>query len=243
MSRVDRYQNPEVYQPLATEYVLGTLQGHARRRFQHLLEQRPYLQEAVDYWSARLNPLCSYLPEAKPPERVWQTIRRRIMLRPVSDVSPEPHGWWNNLHLWRTTAFVSMVLLVTLLVFNPSQQSYQPSDMPAYVAVLENAGNQPMIIATTMMRPKMIKVSMMDEPSVDVEHDWEFWAIPNDGSVPVSMGLVKRAKETVFMLDDKQWAMLPSCDVFAISLEPKGGSPTGGPTGPVMYKGANKSFL
>lgn len=38
-------------------------------------------------------------------------------------------------------------------------------------------------------------------------------------------------------LSDRQQQLLKASVVLAVSLEPRGGSPTGQPTGPVLYQG------
>ena len=81
MSRLDRYQNPELYDQLAAEYVLGTLKGRARQRFVRLMDERPYIQAAVVEWQGRLDPLGERSPEVRPPSRVWRSIEREIRAR------------------------------------------------------------------------------------------------------------------------------------------------------------------
>jgi anti-sigma-K factor RskA len=56
---VARYANPELRDRLAAEFVLGTLRGRARARFQSLMRYDPALREAVAFWEARLTPLAT----------------------------------------------------------------------------------------------------------------------------------------------------------------------------------------
>jgi anti-sigma-K factor RskA len=64
------------------------------------------------------------------------------------------------------------------------------------------------------------------------DKSYELWAVaPN--TAPRSLGLVEEASLSR-VLD-----VPPSGDLtLAVSLEPKGGSPTGAPTGPVVFTGA-----
>ena len=49
-----RYRNkPELQQRLAAEYVLGTLRGRARARFQEWLRRDAALRRVVEAWEAR----------------------------------------------------------------------------------------------------------------------------------------------------------------------------------------------
>ena len=60
------YVRPEVADRLASEYVLGTLQGGARRRFEALLPAHPMLRQAVTRWNDRLQPLAQAIPPLAP---------------------------------------------------------------------------------------------------------------------------------------------------------------------------------
>lgn len=60
---------PPLSDTLAAEYVLGTLQGGARRRFEQLLPAHPALQRAVADWERRLNGLAAASPPVPPPAR------------------------------------------------------------------------------------------------------------------------------------------------------------------------------
>ena len=72
------YARPELADRLAAEYVLGSLQGPARRRFENLLPAHPMLRAAVARWEARLVPLSGSVPPVAPPAHVWTAIERRV---------------------------------------------------------------------------------------------------------------------------------------------------------------------
>src|SRR4051794_29970443 len=72
------YDRPELQQRLASEYVLGTLHGSARKRFQRLLAKDPKLREAVSFWESELVPMASALSVPAPAGRVWESIAARV---------------------------------------------------------------------------------------------------------------------------------------------------------------------
>lgn len=72
------YLRPELLDRLASEYVLGTLRGHARRRFEKLLIVSGAARRAAAAWQERLAPLAQSAPEVVPPPRLWSAIRSRI---------------------------------------------------------------------------------------------------------------------------------------------------------------------
>ncbi|MGH8204486.1 MAG: anti-sigma factor domain-containing protein, partial [Steroidobacteraceae bacterium] len=62
----------------------------------------------------------------------------------------------------------------------------------------------------------------------------ELWALP-EGAAPVSLGLMPESGSIRLALDDRQRAALAAATNVAVSDEPAGGSPTGAPTGAVLY--------
>jgi anti-sigma-K factor RskA len=68
------------------------------------------------------------------------------------------------------------------------------------------------------------------------ERDFELWAIEGEGA-PISMGVVGLERHSV-PLSEQVAQGFGEGTVLAVTLEPEGGSPTGGPTGPVVAQGA-----
>jgi anti-sigma-K factor RskA len=65
------------------------------------------------------------------------------------------------------------------------------------------------------------------------ENDYQLWMLPADGQPPVSLGILPQQGETTV-----QWpAAALGIDIAALAVrfEPLGGSPTGQPTGPVLF--------
>jgi anti-sigma-K factor RskA len=68
---------------------------------------------------------------------------------------------------------------------------------------------------------------------VDASRALELWAVPGQGA-PRSLGLIQLDRTTVLQREQ----VLNGTAALAVSLEPPGGSPTGAPTGPILYTGA-----
>jgi len=66
-------------------------------------------------------------------------------------------------------------------------------------------------------------------------HDLELWALPKGATVPVSLGVLPDRGAVI------QARAQPDTQLL-VSLEPKGGSPSGAPTGPVVYGGRLDPF-
>ena len=104
MPRIDRYQDPKLYEQLAGEYVLGTLQGRARQRFAQLVAQRSYLRNAVNQWEQRLDSLNTQITAQPPPQRVWRNISRELDIISNQAGRIGQIGFWNNILLWRASS-------------------------------------------------------------------------------------------------------------------------------------------
>ena len=67
--------------------------------------------------------------------------------------------------------------------------------------------------------------------AVPADRDLELWSLMRDDARPRSLGVLP-------MEGRRMKATLAPGTRLLVSLEPKGGSPTGQPTGPVLYGGA-----
>ena len=76
------YNKPELLDALAGQYVLGTLRGLARKRFQRLLLSSNQAREATSMWEQNLNNLASAITPQTPHDDVWINILQRIENRP-----------------------------------------------------------------------------------------------------------------------------------------------------------------
>ena len=81
-------------QKLAAEYVLGTLRGGARRRFEGWMHQDADLRNITAQWQQRLAPMAEFAGDVKPPRSVWTGIERRLNLKvaPAAGWSITPHA-------------------------------------------------------------------------------------------------------------------------------------------------------
>ena len=75
-----KYDNPQLRQMLAAEYVLGTLRGAARRRFERLASADAGFGAEIRYWEQRLAELNQDLKPVAPPAGVWLSVQHRIQL-------------------------------------------------------------------------------------------------------------------------------------------------------------------
>jgi anti-sigma-K factor RskA len=242
-----KLNSPELQSRLAAEYVLGTMKGAARRRFEDYLHmpQHRALREAVAAWEAHLTPMTDALPPVPPPQRVWNRIEAQLgwhgkelesrlstgTSKQNAVKTPANKGLFGSFAFWRNLALgassLAAVLLVTLLTLRTEQD-------PMMMAVLEDQGVARMVVEQPKSGLLMVKMVKPWKPSPN--NSMELWVIPTDGK-PRSLGVVNDTGETKMATGDMDIKLADGL-VFALSKEPKGGSPTGQPTGAILCKGA-----
>lgn len=228
------YSRPPLADRLAADYVLGTLRGPARRRFEALLPAHPALRQQVHAWQDRLNVLAADLPPVDPSPAVWQAIERRLF---PAQRAPERVRWWQRLGVWQGLAVTAMVAALGVgIALQPG-----PSQPPVVVVLsttdpaLKDAAlaQTAQFVASVSADGQSLVLKPLNGARVTAQQALELWALPADGSAPRSLGLISGDRDTTVL----RRALLEGTGGFAVSVEPQGGSPTGAPTGPVISVG------
>jgi anti-sigma-K factor RskA len=222
-------REPKRADALAAEYVLGTLRGRARERFERLARTDRALADAVRNWEDRLLPLAEELPPVAPPARVWTAILARVRGAP-----PARASLWSSLGLWRALAVASLATVVALsvVVFRPTPALPEG----ALVVVLAGTDAKPALVASAGRLGRTLSVKPVARVDVAADRALELWMLP-DGGNPRSLGLISATGVARVALSVPADEALRNIPALAVSLEPSGGSPTGLPTGPVLYTG------
>jgi anti-sigma-K factor RskA len=235
------YQDAELIDRLAAEYVLGTLHGGARRRFEKLLAGSIPMRRAVQAWQERLFLLSLGLEPVEPPARVWTQIANRIgATQPATSLPVQ------NSHLWQavaaTVAGIALTLGVLLMTRTPeirvqTQIEVRPVQS-AHTAIVADATAPIWVLnvyPATGTAAAELRVQAVREIPLPGNQSFELWMLPDSGSPPVSLGLLPRSGSVVLPLTDEKLRTLIATSKVAVSIEPAGGSPTGAPTGPIPY--------
>lgn len=227
---------------LAAEYVLGTLRGPARRRFDALLPAHPALRTAVMRWQDALVPLAASVKPVEPSARVWQGIEARLFgEKRTADNGPmrSPLRWWQRVLPWRAaTGFATAAALalgVALSLPKPVQPPLVVVLAPAD-AVAAGALSKARFVASVSADGRGLVLKPIDALALDPQRALELWAVPGQGA-PRSLGVVAAQGATTIIRAE----LLRDTAAFAVSVEPLGGSPTGAPTGPIISVGKLQS--
>ncbi|MES2718413.1 MAG: anti-sigma factor [Pseudomonadota bacterium] len=230
------YAHKPLADALAAQYVAGTLRGAARRRFETLLPGHPALRAAVAEWQARLMPLTAVLDEVPPPADAWAGIAQRLWPEAAASVAP-PAAWWRGLAFWRgLSAFATVAALgLALLLAQPG------AGEPPVMVVLQPTGKDPALVGSVVASFSADGRAAVARPvlpvAVTADRSLQLWWATAEGK-PQSLGLINADGSTVLRQGALPGGLKGSgIDHMAVSVEPPGGSPTGQPTGPVVFYG------
>jgi anti-sigma-K factor RskA len=215
--------NHELIDRLASEYVLGTLRGAARRRFERWRATTPFVDQRCRFWEERLMHLAKGLTPVQPPAHVWPAIRSRLNLS-----ARKPSA--RRVRLFALAASVVLVAGLAALLYWRSPPAVRATALATIstqsgerVWQLEIFGNADRLVARAAKLPVH-----------SAGLGYELWALPK-GAAPVSLGMLPAAGASTRTLTAVQKRALALSSQVAVSIEPLGGSPTGQPTGAIAF--------
>lgn len=211
---------------LCGEYLVGTLRGPARRRFERALREEPRVAARLRHWQD-MAPRYSMKAQARPPRRVWSRLEKELGLADYRI------PWHRRRDFWASVAALaaSVVLVIAFVI-----QIEEPARGLVEIAQL-SAKDQPVRVsaqrstdgATLALRATRAMVAGTNQ-------SYELWLIPAEGGDPISLGVLG-ALDARLVIAESQRQRLRAGATLAVSVEPTGGSPTGKPTGPVILTG------
>jgi anti-sigma-K factor RskA len=213
--------HPEVIDSLAAEYVLGTLRGPARRRFERWRAGTPLVQERCRFWEENLMLLAKGLRPIRPPDRVWRGIRARLNLS---------RGQPRRGRVWAIAASVLLVAGLSALLY---WRSIEPGKLSEVATISTPAGAQVWEVDVYRATGRLI-VHAGKLPTHPSDRDFELWALPTGGA-PVSLGVLPTTGKAVRTLTAAQRQALANTRQVAVTVEQIGGSPTGQPTSTPIF--------
>lgn len=212
---------------LAAEYVLGLASPADRAQIERDLDRDFELRRAVYFWQDRLFAMTRLPDPTDPSPALWPRIEKSLQ-QPAGESARR--GWWESLALWRTVSVVALVAVVALGV-----RFLAPTPAPErYLAVLQNDQKAAGWIVEIEARGR-VRLVPLAATSVPPERALQFWTKAPSATAPTSLGLVPGDRVTEIPA-----AQLPALEpdtLFELTLEPATGSPTGRPTGPVLFVG------
>ena len=218
---------------LAGEYVLGVLLPEQAARVEARMRNDRALASAVHDWEQRLHGLTAVASPAEASEHLWRRIEAHLdgprMTRPPAPYQAAGLGrrFWDSLEAWRAAS-------AALAVF-AFQGGGPTGPAPAFVAVLQAPQETRPGYLVQVGADRGVELVPLVRREVAADKSLQFWTLVDPARGPLSLGLVPPG-ETVRLPAGALPEVRPD-QLFELTLEPYGGSPTGRPTGPILFVG------
>ena len=240
------YRRPELQQRLASEYVLGTLHGAARRRFQKLLLHDAGLRDAISFWEQELMPMASALSAPAPSEKVWQGIANRVA--PTSRERTRT-GFFERFFNVATLRPLAVGLFVGagVMLVAPMLRESGPAEVaqehvpPSYAGFLQDANGNLTALVSSLRYGKVVDVKLLHPVAVTPERVLYLWALPR-GKAPMLLGAIPAQGKGTLTLPGTSEELLSTVTELAVSSEEKSQAAPAQPSQPFVLRGPCGKF-
>ena len=218
---------------LVAEFALGLLDAAEHERVARLIAADPALREELRLWRTRFQSLDSEFAEQPAPARSWDALESRLF-----GGAAKPASFWDSLNLWRGLAAGALAVAVVAIgvnVMRPAAPSPDEFAMQLVAALQAQEGSGVEFVAFYDSANGMVKLLGLSGQAVP-EKDYELWYIKGEAA-PVSMGVVPVDGRMEIPVAPDAKANFDEGTVLAVTLEQKGGSPTGAPQGALVSAG------
>ncbi|MBP2150544.1 anti-sigma factor [Xanthobacter flavus] len=230
---------------LAAEFALGLLDTAQTARCEALAAEDADFAARVEAWRRNLIEIdMAAIPEP-PPETLWHRIEAGMAGAGTgagAATSPRSRtttttkwlsGLWSDLPAWRAAGLAAMAACLVLAVAL-TVQIRSIARTPVLVAVMMSDQSRPLALVNTFRdgRAELVPLEALSAPAGKSLQVWTLW---DRARGPVSVGLLEAMRSMKLTVDGLP-APIPD-QLFEVTLEPAGGSPTGRPTGPILMKG------
>jgi anti-sigma-K factor RskA len=245
------YDRPELRDRLASEYVLGTLHGSARKRFQRLMKNNAAIRVAVEVWEQKLMPMSAPLAMDVATDKLWRGIEKRIAApRYPAAASPRWFERWFGGFTLRTVGAIAAGVIVgvmgTLLAvqLDPITRVAVPAGRAVpetYAGFLADRQGNPTLLVSSLRHGAIIDLKILRPISIQPDHVLNLWALaPN--KPPVLLGVIPTQGKAQLTMSDTSERLLATVTELAVSVEPAPGVRGNLPTEPYLLRGPCAKF-
>jgi anti-sigma-K factor RskA len=225
-----KLDNHRLLDAICGEYIVGTLRGPARRRFEALLESEPRIALRLRLLQSRFEPGLRGVDAIEPSARVWRNLSRSLELHRYRTPWHRRSGFWKG-WAWASTASLAILLGVQAYRYEPQTG---PAAGPA-LAHLTGKEGYAGVSAQLSADGRALILHASRPVLAGPNQSYELWLIPAGGK-PIPVAVLGNLDAT-FPIPVEQRGQLHAGTTLAVSTEPAGGSPTGQPTGTVILAG------
>lgn len=227
--KIDRKDIPD----LADDYVLGLLDAQEAEAVEAAILHDAALRAAVSQSRERFLPLDTAAEPAAIRDELWEKIETRLISQTVEaqnvsrrTANDNSSNGWRGIAL---SAIAASLVLAVGLAF-----SLMRTNDPLVIAVLLDERGQVQAVVEDFGNEKAT-VRILADFAVPQDKTIQLWTLPSKEVGPVSLGLIKGTRS--IQLEGPALPTPRSDQLYEITLEQAGGSPSGRPTGPILAKG------
>lgn len=230
------YQHHTTVDRLAAAYVLGTLQGGARRRFESVLDQKTLLRLAVDDWTLRLAPLLTTLPPLEPSRALWKAVAQRT----AAKTDAKPHSLWRRIFSAIPAGAMAMGVMVGVVapaLWNTQLSGETQAQLPAsYVGVLATMDGKPGLIVSSLRYGMSVDIKQVTPTAVPQGMRQYLWRIDATGKAS-PLGPMPTGKWVQMPLQEPAEKIFAQAVELGVSLERADSGNPQTPQLPFVYRG------
>ena len=223
---------------LAAEFVLGALTSEEMRAVRVRARADAALAAAIAAWEVRLSPLAAAVPPQPPPAALWSRLERAVAALPMEADAPVPlraapapraappvprRRVWP----WQVATVVALAVAAGFAAL-----AYLPQTAELRIAAIGPVGAPPAAFLADVRPNGSVVVTTLSPADVPQDRELELWILPPGVQKVAPLGLLPSGGGKISLP-----RLPPTGTQLLISQEPRGGSPTGQPTGPVLYSG------
>ncbi len=227
---------------LIDEVVIGLASEEDCARIEKLAERDSEIAARLDRARTRYMALDETADELELPAQMWERVAADIATKQASTEGGNPAEIVElapairNRNRWRIMAIGAMAATIMLAVVLGWTLNSRLE--PTVIAVLLDAQGQPVALVEGARNNKTL-VTLLEAAQVPDNQVMQVWTKPNSDGPPVSLGLLPSERSGVL---EVRGLPSPAADqLYEITFEPDGGSPTNLPTGPILGKGFAKT--
>ena len=137
---------------------------------------------------------------------------------------------------WRSLAAVLAVTGLALLV--AALIGRAPPDFSArpIIAIVQDGGQRPLWAIRLASEAHLIAVDSLNPPHAPPGHVYQLWLEPPGAGTPRPLGLLPQSGRKEIPESPANTRMLAGHGMLVVTLEPLGGSPAPGPSGPPLFR-------
>ncbi|KAA0971908.1 anti-sigma factor [Aureimonas fodinaquatilis] len=219
---------------IAAEYVLGVLPWDERQAIEKRISDDAVFANLVRNWESRFAPMNGAFEDVTPPASAKAALDQRLFGLGESS-SAQRGGLLERLSFWRGLSIAAMIGLIALVAMPYLSPTLDKAPSERLVASLADPGSDVSYLVVYDSGLGEVSLSHVSGDRA-ADHDFELWVIEGD-SAPVSLGVIPVGASVNVPVASGHRDLIGAGALFAISLEPEGGSPSGEPTGPVVAAG------